>query len=108
MYSRGRRAGGNHLIVVALKRHEGGHRVGLSVAKAHGCAVVRNKIKRVCREAFRLERPTLPGRYDLVMIPRQRPGKYLLLQVRRELHSLLRKIEVGKGRKRRSDKRPQR
>ena len=76
----------------------------MSVAKAHGCAVVRNKIKRVFREAFRLERPTLPGRYDLVMIPRLRPGKYLLLQVRRELSTLLRKIEAGKGRKRRGDK----
>ena len=104
VYSRGRRAGGTHLILVALRRHDGGHRVGLSVAKAHGCAVVRNKIKRVFREAFRLERPTLPGRYDLVMIPRLRPGKYLLPQVRRELSTLLRKIEAGKGRKRRGDK----
>ena len=101
VYSRGLRAGGDHLTIVALRRRADGHRLGLSVSKAHGPAVVRNKIKRVFREAFRLERPELPGAYDLVLIPRQRPGKYLLEEIRRELRRLVQRIESGKGRKRR-------
>jgi ribonuclease P protein component len=101
IYSRGLRAGGKHLSIVALRRRETGHRVGLSVSKAHGCAVVRNKIKRIFREAFRLERPTLGGQFDIVMIPRQRPGKFRLDEVRRELRRLVGNIDAGRGRRRR-------
>lgn len=107
IYARGRRASGHHLTVVALRRREPGHRVGLSVSKAHGCAVIRNKIKRIFREAFRHERPTLPGRYDVVMIPQRRPGKYLLPDVRRELRQLLQWIDSGKGQKRRAPRPPE-
>ena len=100
IYARGERAGGEHLTIVALRRREPGHRLGLSVSKANGCAVIRNKIKRIFREAFRLERPELPGSFDVVMIPRQRPGKYVLAEVRAELRRLLARIEAGKGRRR--------
>jgi ribonuclease P protein component len=108
IYSRGSRAGGKDLIVVALRRSETGHRVGLSVSKANGCAVIRNKIKRIFREAFRLERPTLPGQYDVVMIPREHPEKYALRRVRKELRDLLGKIYAGKGRRRGSTRRDKR
>jgi ribonuclease P protein component len=104
IYSRGLRAGGEHIIVVALRRRDHGHRVGLSVSKIHGCAVVRNKVKRILREAFRLERPTLPGKYDIVLIPRQRPGKYDLQVVRAELRRLVQRVHSGKGRPRRAKK----
>lgn len=104
IYARGGRAGGKHLVIVAYKRREPGHRLGLSVSKANGCAVIRNKIKRIFREAFRLERPTLPGGYDLILIPKQRPGKYRLVEIRAELRTLVDRIESGKGRKRRPKK----
>ena len=100
IYSRGSRASGKHITLVALRRLDEGHRVGLSVSKANGCAVVRNKIKRIFREAFRLERPALPGQYDVVLIPRVHPEKYDLADVRRELRRLLEKIHAGKGRQR--------
>lgn len=100
IYARGARAGGKDLTVVAYKRRDPGHRLGLSVSKANGCAVVRNKIKRIFREAFRLERPSLAGNYDLILIPKQRPGKYQLTEVRAELKRLVERIEAGKGRRR--------
>jgi len=91
-------------VIVAYQRRETGHRLGLSVSKANGCAVIRNKIKRIFREAFRLERPTLPGNFDLILIPKQRPGKYQLDEVRAELRKLVGRIAAGKGRQRRSRK----
>ena len=46
------------------------NRLGLSVSKKNGNAVVRNRIRRVLREAYRLSRqPDVVG-YDVIVIPR--------------------------------------
>jgi ribonuclease P protein component len=45
-------------------------RLGLSVSRKVGKAIVRNRWKRLLREAFRLSRPELPQGLDLVVIPR--------------------------------------
>ncbi len=106
VYSRGQRARGDAIIVVALGRRAPGHRLGVSVSKDHGRAIRRNKIKRLLREAFRLERPTLPGRFDLVLIPQQRDGKYALDELRAELRKLVVELAEraskpdGRGRRR--------
>jgi ribonuclease P protein component len=47
-------------------------RVGITVPKRLGGAVVRNRIKRRIREVFRQHRQELPGGWDLVLNPR--PG----------------------------------
>ena len=50
------------------------HRLGLSVGRRVGPAVVRNRLKRLLREAFRLSRADLPvlagGAFDLVVVVR--------------------------------------
>lgn len=101
IYARGRRVRGRQLIVVAWRRREAGHRVGLSVSKEHGRAVRRNKIKRILREAFRLTRPRLPGQYDLILIPQKGAGKLCLADLQVELEHLLAQLVAGKGRPRR-------
>jgi ribonuclease P protein component len=45
-------------------------RLGLSVSRKVGGAVVRQRWKRLLREAFRLSRPQLPIGVDLIVIPR--------------------------------------
>lgn len=101
VYGRGQRAGSQQLVVVALPRRGPGHRLGVSVSKDHGPAVIRNKIKRLLREAFRLERPDLPGRYDMVLIPRPRDSKFALDALRQDLCALVRRIDAGEGKRRR-------
>jgi ribonuclease P protein component len=46
-------------------------RLGLSVGRKWGNAPVRNRLRRLYREAFRLSKEKLPAGLDLVLIPRQ-------------------------------------
>ena len=45
-------------------------RLGLAVSKRVGNAVIRNKVKRKIREAFRVVKGFFPTGYDLVIYPR--------------------------------------
>jgi len=66
-------------------------RLGLSVSRKVGNAVVRNRWKRLIREAFRLTRPELAEGLDLIVIPRpdQQPA---LEPLKESLVSLSRRI----------------
>jgi ribonuclease P protein component len=61
------------VIVVYGLPNDGPHtRLGLSVSRKIGNAVVRNRWKRIFREAFRLHTAELPPRLDLIVVPKRR------------------------------------
>lgn len=70
-------AGNRHLVIYAMPNELAFARLGLTVGRRLGNAVRRNRLKRVLREAFRLESIRLPAGYDFVCIPR--PGIDLTL-----------------------------
>ena len=60
------------LVLYARKNHTGTNRVGITVSKKLGKAVVRNRVRRRIREAYRLnEEKFLPG-WDIVIVARSR------------------------------------
>ena len=59
-------------------------RLGLVVTKKIGCAVERNRVKRVCRECFRLWPELVPAGIDLIVIAKQGAPLLGLAEVRAE------------------------
>jgi len=59
-----------HLLVFGCENGLPHARLGLSVSRKVGNAVVRNRWKRRLREAFRLNQDQMPPGMDLVIVPR--------------------------------------
>lgn len=70
VYDRRRSASNDWLIVYACENGLAYSRLGLSVGRKWGGAVVRNRIRRLYKEVYRLSRDELPTGLDLVFIPR--------------------------------------
>jgi ribonuclease P protein component len=75
VYDHGKRVSGPLFAAFCLARQGDdsgcGARLGLTVPRAIGGSVVRNRIKRRMREAFRLHRAELNPQWDIVINPRR-------------------------------------
>jgi ribonuclease P protein component len=73
VYDHGKRVSGPLFAAFCLARDDQGSapRLGLTVPRAIGGSVDRNRIKRRLREAFRLHRSELNPKWDIVINPRR-------------------------------------
>ncbi len=74
VYDTKQRAGDRHLLIFAAPNDLGWTRIGLSVSRKHGNSVRRQRIKRLLREAYRLEQHSVPEGWDFILIPRVNSG----------------------------------
>ena len=72
LYSRGKNAADLYLVIYCRKNHSGENRIGITVSKKLGHAVVRNRVRRRIREAYRLHEEAFKPGFDLVIVARSR------------------------------------
>lgn len=73
VFTEGKKIVQGTMVAFVLKRESGAQaRLGVVASKKVGNAVVRNKLKRYFREAFRVQDPANMVGFDLVIVARKR------------------------------------
>jgi len=67
LYRSGVKINSERFVLFGRKNEIGCHRLGITVSKRIGGAVVRNRIKRLFREIFRRSYNDIPGQLDIVI-----------------------------------------
>lgn len=91
----GRRVSLPHFVFIVAARapsEEPGPRLGITASRKVGGSVVRSRIRRLVREAFRALRENLPKDLDLVVIVKRAPANFTLGDVIAEWRSAERQL----------------
>jgi len=92
VYRDARRRSGRHLTVFFRPNGLERTRFGISVKRALGGSVVRNRIRRRVREMFRLHRMEIPAGWDIVVHPRSSVATAEFRTLETELLNLLQNV----------------
>ena len=72
LYAKGKSAANSYLVVYCRKNGSSENRIGFTVSKKLGHAVVRNRVRRRLREIYRLHEEEFRQGWDLVVVARSR------------------------------------
>ena len=92
LYSRGKTAAGGFVVVYCRPNRYHFNRVGFTVGKSVGKAVVRNRTKRLMRESYRLLEDRLSGHSDMVIVARNRAAGKTFAQISRDMEFVMRSL----------------
>ena len=78
-----------HFTIIFKKNGLHFSRLGITANKKTGNAVTRNKVKRLIREYFRLNKSDLPKGYDIVFVAKQNAGDLIYSNMKEELGEII-------------------
>ncbi|KMT21743.1 ribonuclease P protein component [Clostridium cylindrosporum] len=94
IYNRGKSISNDTLVLYTLKNKKDINRVGISVSKKVGNSVIRNKVKRLIRESYRVNSESFNKGYDFIFIARQRSASADYNKVESAMKHLMRKSGI--------------
>jgi ribonuclease P protein component len=97
--SRGRKVQNRAYLALALEREDDGVRLGITTSRRLGGAVIRNRARRLVREAFRRGILAVPPGTDLVVIPKTLALELTAAQLFSDLRDLGHRLERLRGRR---------
>ena len=103
VFATGRSVRDSLLTIVGLPNGRPHARCGVGVSKRHGPAVRRNRVKRLCREAFRLSRQHVMPGWDYMILPRVSP-RLELTAIQDSIVALAQRLTAGRGGEREAGK----
>jgi len=92
------RVGSRYVLARVAPNGEGHPRLGFAVPRKMGCIAVRNRARRLLREAYRLNQHVLTAGVDVVLIPTRAWTDRRMATVEPSVRSVLRKIQAKAGR----------
>ncbi len=91
VYKRGKSVKNYNLVVYYLKNNENKINLGISISKKVGNAVIRNRVRRLIKENFRLHMDKIKNGYDIVVIGRVRSNSSSFKDIEKSLLYCLKK-----------------
>ena len=98
LYHRGVSTAGKHVVIYCRRNKLGYNRLGLTVSAKLACAVKRNRIKRLFREAYRLNEDKFADGIDLVLVARVRAVGASYQEIEKSLLRALKDNKVAAAR----------
>ncbi len=93
LFEEGERVSDRYVLARVAANDLGRPRAAFVTPRTLGCHARRNRVRRVLREAFRLNQSILTAGVDVVFLPKRQWTDYRLAVVEPSLRALLRKIE---------------
>ena len=94
LYQRGKTAGNRHLVIYCRRNGTHASRLGFTVSKKLGKAVVRNRVRRRLREIYRLQEAMLLPGYDIVIVARSAAVTAAFSALEASFRSVTEKLEL--------------
>ena len=94
VYREGRSKADEMLVLYCLKNEAAKTRLGISVSKKVGNSVIRHRVKRLVKEAFRLHEDAIRQGYDCVVVARNAARGKTYAEIEAALLTLCERLQL--------------